>query len=68
MRLEESDRGLLIQIRDDGVGYSPSDTETPQPGHLGMVSMRERAEMLGGLVSDRGESPRSTTVEFWVPL
>lgn len=68
VRLEQSDGGLLVQIRDDGVGYSPDYPETPQPGHLGLVAMRERAEMLGGWFKVEGVPSVGTTVEFWVPI
>lgn len=68
VRLEDSGEGLLVQILDDGVGYSPADSERPQPGHLGLVSMRERAEMLGGWFRIEGNPGAGTSVEFWVPV
>lgn len=67
VRLQDADGGLLVQIRDDGVGYFPADSEMPLPGHLGLVSMRERAEMLGGWFRIQGSPGAGTTVEFWVP-
>lgn len=67
VQLKDSDGGLLVQIRDDGVGFSPGDVEAPLPGHLGLVSMRERAEMLGGWFRADGNPGAGTTVEFWVP-
>jgi signal transduction histidine kinase len=36
---------LVVEVDDDGVGFEPS---APHPGHLGMDTMRERAERLGG--------------------
>lgn len=68
VRLDDSDGGLLVQVRDDGVGYLPADSEMPQPGHLGLVSMRERAEMLGGWFRIEGDPGAGTSVEFWVPM
>lgn len=68
VRLKDDEGGLLIRIRDDGVGYSPADSELPQPGHLGLVSMRERAEMLGGWFHLEGKPGLGTVVEFWVPV
>jgi PAS domain S-box-containing protein len=68
VRLEDIDGGLFVQIRDDGVGYSPGDEETPLPGHLGLVSMRERAEMLGGWFRIESKPGAGTSVEYWVPV
>lgn len=39
------DESACIEIRDDGVGF---DADGHFPGHLGLRSMRERAERLGG--------------------
>jgi signal transduction histidine kinase len=36
---------LVVEVDDDGVGFEPS---APHPGHLGLDSMRERTERLGG--------------------
>lgn len=68
VRLEEVDQGVTTTIRDDGVGFKPEDAEMPLPGHLGLVSMRERAEMLGGWFQIEGKPGAGTVVEFWVPL
>jgi signal transduction histidine kinase len=40
----ENGRGVLT-IADDGEGFDPDTTE---PGHFGLLTMRERAEALGG--------------------
>jgi signal transduction histidine kinase len=41
--------GLFVEISDDGSAAGPAvDTATEQPPHLGLVSMRERAERWGG--------------------
>ena len=36
---------LVVEVEDDGVGFEPS---APHPGHLGLDTMRERTERLGG--------------------
>ena len=38
---------LRLAIADDGVGFDP-DAVTPSPNHVGLQSMRERAESLAG--------------------
>ena len=36
---------LVVEVDDDGVGFNP---DAPHPGHIGLESMRERTERLGG--------------------
>jgi signal transduction histidine kinase len=65
VRLESRDRGYLVRVRDDGRGFDVG--EGSEPGHLGISSMRERAEMLGGWLSIETDPGSGTTVEFWLP-
>ena len=66
--LERRGVGVAVRIRDDGEGFDlPAPDAPPEPGHFGLVSMRERAEAAGGrfaMVSAPGEG---TTVDFWMP-
>src|SRR5216683_2984603 len=60
------DDGILTRIADDGLGFE-DDRSRPTAGHLGLVSMRERAEMAGGwfrITSSRGNG---CVVEYWIP-
>lgn len=59
--------GCLVRIVDDGVGYDPADVED-RPGHLGLVLIRERAELAGGWCRIESSPGAGTIVEFWVPL
>lgn len=43
--LHQENGTVQLEIRDDGVGF---DSQREYPGHLGLVSMRERIERLGG--------------------
>ena len=52
--------GVTLEVGDDGIGFDPS---AEFPGHLGLRSMRERAQALGGgldLVSSPGCGTRLT--------
>jgi PAS domain S-box-containing protein len=65
--LAERDGGILLRVRDDGRGFDPERAAEEQPGHLGLVSMRERAELVGGKFRITSTPGAGTTVEAWVP-
>jgi two-component system NarL family sensor kinase len=54
---------LFLQIRDDGVGMP----ETYRAG-VGLRSMRERAEELGGRLVIETTAPNGTQICAWLPL
>jgi signal transduction histidine kinase len=59
VRLRCEDGRALLQVEDDGRGFGDVDPlGAVEPGHIGLASMRERAEMLGGELgiesTDRG--------------
>jgi PAS domain S-box-containing protein len=59
--------GVTLRVVDDGIGFTPDLDAPPAPGHLGVSTMVERAELAGGwarIVSAPGEG---TTVECWLP-
>jgi PAS domain S-box-containing protein len=60
------DGGILTRIADDGVGFEEH-RRRPAAGHLGMVSMRERAEMAGGWFRVTSSEGKGCVVEFWIP-
>ena len=66
--LERRGVGVAVSVRDDGSGFElPAPDAAAEPGHIGIVSMRERAEAAGGrfvLISALGAG---TTVNFWMP-
>ena len=64
--LEESSDGVMVRISDDGVGLS-SNGDSSGSGHIGLVAMRERAEMAGGWWRISSTAGKGTSVEFLVP-
>lgn len=58
--------GVKGLVEDDGVGFE-SGAAGAEPGHLGLVSMRELAEMAGGWCQIDSRKGSGTRVEFWVP-
>jgi PAS domain S-box-containing protein len=64
--MRSRDGGVEVTITDDGVGVHP-DRLAPVPGHRGLQTMRDRAEITGGWL--RLEQPGSggTALHFWIP-
>jgi signal transduction histidine kinase len=61
--LGEADHAVTLEIRDDGVGFSPEETPTlVQDGHLGLIAMRERVETVGGSWELRSSPGEGTVV------
>ncbi|MBI4261466.1 MAG: PAS domain S-box protein [Actinobacteria bacterium] len=65
--VEEHDHGVLVRIQDDGRGFDPARAGEPEPGHLGLPDMRERAELARGWLRIESAPGSGATVEFWVP-
>jgi PAS domain S-box-containing protein len=67
VELLDVEGGCMVRVVDDGVGYDPSEVEA-RPGHLGLVLIKERAELAGGWCRIESSPGAGTTVEFWVPF
>ena len=62
--LSSTSRGIRLSIHDDGRGFTP---RAVPAGRLGLVGMRERAELLGGRFRVSSSPRRGTTVAVAVP-
>lgn len=56
-----------MRISDNGVGFDPTEVAASKPGHLGLVAMRERAEMAGGRIDLYCLPGSGTVLEVWMP-
>lgn len=65
--LEEGDEGYTLHVKDDGVGFEPSDISDPSLGHIGLTSMRERASLAGGWFRIESAGGSGTIAEAWIP-
>lgn len=63
--LKEDRGGCELEVRDDGVGFERS--QHPGAG-LGLASMTERADLVGGRLRVESRPERGTSVKVWVPL
>lgn len=66
-RIATVDDRCWMEIADDGIGFLPQEAVVAAPGHLGLASMRERAEMAGGSCTLRSLPGGGTTLEVWIP-
>lgn len=57
---------LTLTVRDDGCGFDP-DTAAQRPGHLGLTSMRQRVERVGGQFQVRSVPGEGSEVEVILP-
>jgi len=63
--LRQMDGGLLLAVRDDGVGFDPA---SPGKGRsLGLASMRERVRLVNGTLDIESAPGRGTEIVVWVP-
>lgn len=56
---------IMVRIRDDGAGFDP---DQPYPGHLGLQTMHERVQQLGGTLALHSAPGRGAVVEARIPL
>jgi signal transduction histidine kinase len=59
--------GVRVEIADDGTGFVAAESARI-PGHIGLVAMRERAQLAGGWCHIESDPGAGTRVEFWIPL
>jgi signal transduction histidine kinase len=58
---------VLVLIRDDGRGFDLAAVEAAKGMHFGLLTMRERAESIGGALRVRSAPGQGTAVEIRIP-
>lgn len=60
----------LLEIRDDGVGFDVASVNRTydQRGSLGMVNLRERTELVNGVLNIQSALGKGTQVQVYIPL
>jgi signal transduction histidine kinase len=64
VRLAYEADGLLLEVQDDGIGFNLG--QNGQPEHFGLPGMRERAQLVGGLLMMDSKPGQGTTVKLVV--
>jgi signal transduction histidine kinase len=65
--LERRGDRVIVVIEDNGHGFDATAARFAQQGHLGLVGMQERAEMLGGSLVIESAVGTGTTIVVEVP-
>jgi signal transduction histidine kinase len=65
LRLRQRPEELLLEVRDDGRGITAE--EVGDPHSLGLIGIRERADLAGGTVHFEGVAGRGTIVSVRIP-
>jgi len=70
VRLRRDRDNVSLEVEDDGVGFNLGavDSNYEQRGSLGIVSMRERAELVSGTLHIESAEGRGTRVTLYVPF
>ena len=66
--LQYDGNAILLRVTDDGAGFDASRPADDAGGHLGLVSMQERAESVGGSVDVTSSPETGTEVQVRLPL
>lgn len=67
--LERRNGNLVLEVQDDGRGFEPSALKPgDQHGGLGLMGMRERAALLGGVLELRSRPGAGTLVRAVIPI
>lgn len=65
VELQHTGAVLVLRVRDDGSGFDP---EMARPGHLGLSTMRERAEVIGATFASESGPGRGCEVAVVLPF
>jgi signal transduction histidine kinase len=69
VRMKREADGIFLEVADDGVGFNVAEVEANynERGSLGLVNLRERAELAGGTLQLLSASGKGTRVQVRIP-
>jgi len=65
VNLAFEEKAVRLSIHDNGISFDP---EAPTEGAFGLISMRERARLLGGTLVVQSEKRKGTLIEVTIPM
>ena len=67
LEVSHTETDLIFELKDNGMGFDPAITQN-QPGHYGLLGMRERARLAGGSLLVESAPGKGTTLSVRLPL
>jgi signal transduction histidine kinase len=67
LRLKFGPQSAAVEVEDDGIGFDAGDAQR-SPESIGLLGMKERAELLSGSFSVHSKTDAGTTVRAELPL
>jgi signal transduction histidine kinase len=70
VEIEFAAQALTLLVRDDGIGFTPPEqpADLARQGHFGLMGMRERALLYGGLLTITAGPGQGATIAVRLPL
>jgi signal transduction histidine kinase len=65
--LDRKEKNFYLEIRDNGKGFDPAKTQDGRKG-IGMYTIKERVELLGGILRVRSSAEKGTSISIEVPI
>jgi len=66
LNLKQNDKGLVLKIKDNGIGFIPEEIKLNSSGY-GLENIHRRVEDLEGEIIINSRPGAGTTLEIWVP-
>jgi signal transduction histidine kinase len=67
VRVRYDEREVVLEVKDDGRGFDPSEALATAAGHFGLLGLRERANKLQGRLRIESKSGAGTLISVTVP-
>ena len=68
MMLLFAPEALYVTVEDNGCGFDKAQVLHTSPHHLGLISMQERAQAVGGRLEIQSQPGSGTRIMAWIPL
>jgi signal transduction histidine kinase len=68
IQLEFGARDVVLEIKDNGKGFTPENCAGPDEGHFGLLGISERVKRFGGQIIITSAPGKGTTIRVELPV